>query len=151
VDAITELSAPRANRALVVDDGLLAGLLSITDLARALEVGRRRPKHRAIQADRRTQRAVRSANGRRGNVPKTYPSYGLTGSDMRENVSPAKPGDRKVGGLRHFWPLARYGWMPSLRSSTSAARRQRIVSGEKGSVNGIPFALRSGSPPRRTR
>ena len=41
VDAITELSAPRANRALVVDDGLLAGLLSITDLARALEVGRR--------------------------------------------------------------------------------------------------------------
>ena len=41
VAAITELSAPRANRALVVDDGLLAGLLSITDLARALEVGRR--------------------------------------------------------------------------------------------------------------
>jgi CBS domain-containing protein len=60
VDAITELSAPRANRALVVDDGLLAGLLSITDLARALE------------ADRRLS-AVRSANGRRGNVPKTYP------------------------------------------------------------------------------
>jgi CBS domain-containing protein len=72
VDAITELSAPRANRALVVDDGLLAGLLSITDLARALEVGRRRPKHRAIEADRRLS-AVRSANGRRGNVPKTYP------------------------------------------------------------------------------
>jgi Zn-dependent protease/CBS domain-containing protein len=40
VDALAELSAPRSNRALVVDDGHLAGLLSITDLARALEVGR---------------------------------------------------------------------------------------------------------------
>jgi Zn-dependent protease len=41
VDALAELSMPKANRALVVDDGHLAGLLSITDLARALEVGRR--------------------------------------------------------------------------------------------------------------
>jgi len=41
VDALTELSAPRANRALVVDNGHLAGLLSITDVARALEVCRR--------------------------------------------------------------------------------------------------------------
>jgi CBS domain-containing protein len=41
VDALTELSAPTANRGLVVDNGHLAGLLSITDLARALEVGRR--------------------------------------------------------------------------------------------------------------
>jgi Zn-dependent protease len=41
VDALAELSAPRANRGLVVDNGDLAGLLSITDLARALEVGRR--------------------------------------------------------------------------------------------------------------
>jgi Zn-dependent protease len=41
VDALAELAAPRANRGLVVDDGHLAGLLSITDLARALEVGRR--------------------------------------------------------------------------------------------------------------
>jgi CBS domain-containing protein len=41
VDALTELSEPRANRALVVEDGHLAGLLSISDLARALEVGRR--------------------------------------------------------------------------------------------------------------
>jgi len=41
VDALAELSAPTANRGLVVDDGHLAGLLSITDLARALEVGRR--------------------------------------------------------------------------------------------------------------
>ena len=40
VDALTELSAPRVNRALVVDNGHLVGLLSITDLARALEVGR---------------------------------------------------------------------------------------------------------------
>jgi Zn-dependent protease len=41
VDALAELSAPRANRGLVVDNGHLAGLLSITDLARALEIGRR--------------------------------------------------------------------------------------------------------------
>jgi CBS domain-containing protein len=41
VEALAELSAPRSNRALVIDDGHLAGLLSITDLARALEVGRR--------------------------------------------------------------------------------------------------------------
>jgi Zn-dependent protease len=44
VDALAELSAPRANRGLVVDNGHLAGLLSITDLARALEVGRRPPQ-----------------------------------------------------------------------------------------------------------
>lgn len=31
--------------------------------------------------------------------------------------------------------------MPRLRSSTIAARRQRIVSGEKGSVNGHPVRL----------
>jgi Zn-dependent protease len=41
VDALAELSAPSVNRGLVVDNGHLAGLLSITDLARALEVGRR--------------------------------------------------------------------------------------------------------------
>jgi Zn-dependent protease len=41
VDALAELAAPSANRGLVVDNGHLAGLLSITDLARALEVGRR--------------------------------------------------------------------------------------------------------------
>jgi Zn-dependent protease len=41
VDALAELASPSANRGLVVDNGHLAGLLSITDLARALEVGRR--------------------------------------------------------------------------------------------------------------
>jgi CBS domain-containing protein len=40
VDALQELSAPSGNRALVVEDGHLDGLLSITDIARALEVGR---------------------------------------------------------------------------------------------------------------
>src|SRR5512133_2866149 len=40
VDALEELSTPTGNRGLVVDDGRLAGLLSITDIARALEVGR---------------------------------------------------------------------------------------------------------------
>jgi Zn-dependent protease/CBS domain-containing protein len=39
VDALAELSGG-ANRGLVVDNGHLSGLLSITDLARALEVGR---------------------------------------------------------------------------------------------------------------
>jgi Zn-dependent protease/CBS domain-containing protein len=53
VDALTELSAPTKNRALVVDNGHLAGLLSITDLARALEVGRR-PARGAPQLPSRT-------------------------------------------------------------------------------------------------
>jgi len=47
VDALAELSAPRANRGLVVDNGHLAGLLSITDLARGLEVGRMPPQAQA--------------------------------------------------------------------------------------------------------
>jgi Zn-dependent protease/CBS domain-containing protein len=42
VDALADLSQPSVNRGLVLDDGHLAGLLSITDLARALEVGARR-------------------------------------------------------------------------------------------------------------
>jgi CBS domain-containing protein len=41
VDALAELSAGNLNRGLVVDDGHLAGLLSISDLARALEVRER--------------------------------------------------------------------------------------------------------------
>jgi Zn-dependent protease/CBS domain-containing protein len=40
IDALAELSAAEVNRGLVVDDGRLAGFLSITDLARALEVRR---------------------------------------------------------------------------------------------------------------
>ena len=40
IDALAELSTSGVNRGLVVDDGTLVGLLSITDLARALEVGR---------------------------------------------------------------------------------------------------------------
>jgi Zn-dependent protease/predicted transcriptional regulator len=40
VDALQELSTPTGNRGLVVNNGHLAGLLSITDIARALEVGR---------------------------------------------------------------------------------------------------------------
>jgi Zn-dependent protease/CBS domain-containing protein len=40
VEALADLSAPTANRGLVIEEGHLAGLLSITDLARALEVGR---------------------------------------------------------------------------------------------------------------
>jgi CBS domain-containing protein len=40
IDALAELSESEVNRGLVVDNGRLAGFLSITDLARALEVGR---------------------------------------------------------------------------------------------------------------
>jgi CBS domain-containing protein len=40
VDALAGLSAPTANRGLVVENDHLAGLLAITDLARALEVKR---------------------------------------------------------------------------------------------------------------
>jgi Zn-dependent protease/CBS domain-containing protein len=40
IDALAELSASEVNRGLVLDNGRLAGFLSITDLARALEVGR---------------------------------------------------------------------------------------------------------------
>ena len=40
IDALADLSTSEVNRGLVLADGLLAGFLSITDLARALEVGR---------------------------------------------------------------------------------------------------------------
>jgi CBS domain-containing protein len=44
VEALAALSSPTSNRGLVIENGHLAGLLSITDLARTLEVGRpRRP------------------------------------------------------------------------------------------------------------
>jgi predicted transcriptional regulator len=40
IDALAKLSASEVNRGLVVDDGRLAGFLSITHLARALEAAR---------------------------------------------------------------------------------------------------------------
>jgi predicted transcriptional regulator len=40
IDALAELSIGDVNRGFVVDNGRLVGFLSITDLARALEVGR---------------------------------------------------------------------------------------------------------------
>ncbi len=43
VDALAALSPPTSNRGLVVENGHLAGLLSITDLTRALEVRPPRP------------------------------------------------------------------------------------------------------------
>ena len=43
-DALADFSSPTTNRGLVIENGRLAGLLSITDLARALQIGRpRRP------------------------------------------------------------------------------------------------------------
>jgi Zn-dependent protease/CBS domain-containing protein len=50
IDALAELSGSDVNRGLVVDDGRLAGFLSITDLARALEVRRPSPPVRATNA-----------------------------------------------------------------------------------------------------
>jgi CBS domain-containing protein len=44
VEALSALSPPTSNRGLVVENGHLAGLLSITDLTRALEVRRRAPR-----------------------------------------------------------------------------------------------------------
>jgi Zn-dependent protease/CBS domain-containing protein len=46
IDALTALSSPASNRGLVVENGHLAGLLSITDLTRALELRRSRPSTR---------------------------------------------------------------------------------------------------------
>jgi CBS domain-containing protein len=43
IDALTALSSPTSNRGLVIENGHLAGLLSITDLTRALELRRSRP------------------------------------------------------------------------------------------------------------
>jgi Zn-dependent protease/predicted transcriptional regulator len=42
-DVLDELGEADVKRALVLDDGRLVGLLSITDVARALEIGGRRP------------------------------------------------------------------------------------------------------------
>ena len=47
IDALAELSGSEVHRGLVVEDGSLVGLLSITDLARALEVG---PPTRSVRA-----------------------------------------------------------------------------------------------------
>ena len=46
-DALAELSAGDVNRGVVLDDGRLAGFVSITDLARALEIGMPRRKRAA--------------------------------------------------------------------------------------------------------
>ena len=46
VDALGELSEAGVNRGIVLDDGRLAGFISITDLARALEVGM--PRRRRV-------------------------------------------------------------------------------------------------------
>jgi Zn-dependent protease/CBS domain-containing protein len=52
IDALAALSASDVNRGLVVDDGRLAGLLSITDLARAFEVARPSRPVRGVTPER---------------------------------------------------------------------------------------------------
>jgi Zn-dependent protease/CBS domain-containing protein len=54
LDALEKLAASEVNRALVVDGNRLVGLLSITDLSRALEAPRRRPPARTDTAPRAT-------------------------------------------------------------------------------------------------
>jgi Zn-dependent protease len=51
IDALEQLDESDVNRALVLEDGRLAGLLSITDLAQALELGG--PRRHARDAPRR--------------------------------------------------------------------------------------------------
>jgi CBS domain-containing protein len=51
VEALTVLSSPTANRGLVIKNGDLAGLLSITDLARALEVRRGSQREAAARGE----------------------------------------------------------------------------------------------------
>ena len=46
VDALAELSEAKVHRGIVLDDGRLAGFISITDIARALEVGM--PRRRRV-------------------------------------------------------------------------------------------------------
>lgn len=52
VDALTELTDGDVGRALVLDGDRLLGLLSITDVSRALETGRRRRRDRARGSSR---------------------------------------------------------------------------------------------------
>ncbi len=71
VDALAELSSrPGMNRGLVVDDGRLEGLLSITDLARALEVGRP-PRPVRAQSPRDDAERPTSVSHRRSPAAKT--------------------------------------------------------------------------------
>jgi Zn-dependent protease/CBS domain-containing protein len=49
VEVLPELAEPGVGRALVCDEHRLIGLLSVTDVLRALEVGRRRPATAALE------------------------------------------------------------------------------------------------------
>ena len=60
IDALAELSGSDVHRGLVVEDGSLVGLLSITDLARALEVGPPTRSVRAKSPERAPSSPVRS-------------------------------------------------------------------------------------------
>ena len=66
IDALTALSSPTSNRGLVVENEHLAGLLSITDLTRALELRRSlrpsgaRPAHTAPPCRTATCRTIAS-------------------------------------------------------------------------------------------
>jgi hypothetical protein len=91
-------------------------------------------------------RDVRRPGRRPGQRRSLAPCWHLTGLGTYRRRSPVTERSAGFGISAH-----RYRSRGSLRSSTAAARRQRIVSGENGSVNGIPFDLRSGLPSRRTR
>jgi hypothetical protein len=59
VDALAALSSPTPNRGLVVQNGHLAGFLSITDLTRALEVRAQRGRPRPDPTQQPSRRPVR--------------------------------------------------------------------------------------------
>src|SRR6266536_548189 len=67
-------------------------------------------------------------------------AHALTVAGAGENVSSSKPVTERSGGFGISRPSC-YSSMPSLRSSTIAALRQRTVSGANGSVNGHPVRL----------
>lgn len=60
VDAFAELSETRANRGVVLDDGRLVGIVSVADVARALEARPRRRNVRRLRRDEKRMTATRT-------------------------------------------------------------------------------------------
>jgi hypothetical protein len=66
-----------------------------------------------------------------------------------KNVSPSKPGDQELGGFGISALVLEVDAGLAQLDDRRAAPADRV--GESGSVNGIPFGLRSGLPSRTTR
>ena len=99
IDALAELSTSEVNRGFVLDNGRLAGFLSITDLARALKWGGRLgPIGRGRLSSARRRR-------RRHGTPTPSSGAGAGGKATR----PTRPQPH------HFPPRAREGAPPARR------------------------------------